>query len=293
MLAVKSVDLLHRFIFDNTDVRGELVQLDATWQLLLARAEYPDAVRDLLGEALAAVALLAATIKFDGSLILQATGDGPVHLLVAQATGRRTLRGLARWHGAAPTGDFARLLGSGRLAMTVDPGEGKERYQGIVELDGGSLAEVLQGYFDRSEQLPTRLWLFADGQRAAGLLLQRMPWESDDEDAWRRSIQLADTVTAGELLALPPRDVLTRLFHQESVRLFEGDPVRFACGCSRARVGTTLRALGETEMRETLDEQGRVEVTCEFCNARYVFDRVDIEQLFAAADQSPADDTRH
>ena len=290
---MESTDTLHRFLFEDTDVRGELVQLDATWQALLTRAQYPQVVRDVLGEALAAVSLLAATIKFDGSLILQASGDGPLHLLVVQATGGRTLRGLARWHGDVHGGDLSTILGNGRLVMTVDPGEGRERYQGIVELQGSTLAGVLQTYFERSEQLPTRLWLYADARRAAGLLLQRMPRRSDDDDAWQRSVRLADTVTAEELLSLPPRDMLTRLFHEEQVRLFDGEPVRFACGCSRERVWTTLRGLGEAEVRETLAEQGRIDVTCEFCNAGFSFDAVDVEQLFASEDQAEADDTKH
>ena len=288
-----SPDTLHRFIIDDTDVRGELVQLDATWQTLLARSDYPANVRDLLGEALAAVSLLAATIKFDGSLILQTSGDGPLHLLVVQATGKRTVRGLARWHGELPDGGFAELVGQGHLAMTVDPGDGRERYQGIVALGDTTLADTLQDYFDRSEQLPTRLWLCADANRAAGLLLQRMPWHSDDDDAWRRSVKLAETVTPEEMLGLAPSTILRRLFHQEPVRLFDGDPVRFACGCSRERVISTLRGLGEQEVRETLAEQGRIEVTCEFCNAGYDFDAVDVEQMFAAEDHGPADGTVH
>jgi len=292
-MSLDSPDTLHRFLFENTDVRGELVQLDATWQALQTRAEYPQPVRDVLGQALAAVSLLAATIKFDGSLIMQTSGDGPLHLLVVQATGRRTVRGLARWTGEVTGGNFASMLGDGRLVMTVDPGDGNERYQGIVGLGGESLSAVLQHYFDRSEQLPTRLWLHADAQRAAGLLLQRMPWHSDDDDAWRRSVQLADTVTAAEMLSLQPQVILNRLFHEETVRLFEGEPVHFACGCSRERVCATLQALGEAEVRETLAEQGRIEVTCEFCNAGYRFDTVDVEQLFAAEHQEPSDGTVH
>lgn len=288
-----SPDTLHRFLFENTDVRGELVQLDATWQTLLSRVEYPGDVRELLGEALAAVSLLAATIKFDGSLIMQTSGDGPLHLLVVQATGKRTLRGLARWRGEPPAGGFSDMVGAGRLAMTVDPGDGRERYQGIVELGGDTLAHTLQHYFDQSEQLPTRFWLFADANRAAGLLLQRMPWKSDDDDAWQRSTRLAETVTRDEMLTLTPSTILRRLFHEEEVRLFDGDPVRFECGCSRERVVRTLRGLGEAEVRETLAEQGLVEVICEFCNATYHFDAVDVEQLFAAGDQGPADHSVH
>lgn len=293
-MLMQADDVLHRFMFEGTDVRGELVQLGATWRSLLDRGgDYPSPVREVLGEALAAVSLLAATIKFDGSLIMQTSGDGPLHLLVVQATGRRTVRGLARWHDDVDGLGFAELLGTGRLAMTVDPGEGRERYQGIVGLGAASLAGALQEYFDRSEQLPTRLWLNADAEHAAGLLLQRMPWATGDDDAWNRSVQLAATVRPEELLTLAPRQILRRLFHQESVRLFDGEAVRFACGCSRERVGNMLHALGEQEVRETLSEQSKVSVQCEFCNAGYEFDAVDVEQLFAASVQHVAGDTLH
>lgn len=286
-------DILHRFILETTNVRGEWVHLDATWQALLERYEYPPVVRELLGQALAAVALLSATIKFDGSLILQVTGSGPLNLLVVQASGHGTVRGLARWHSEVPAGDLAAQFGDGRMVMTIDPGEGLDRYQGIVPLEGASLAEALQGYFTRSEQLPTRLWLAADGERAAGLLLQALPGERRDPDAFNRAVILAETLRAPELLEWPVETLLHRLYHEEDVRLLEGSPVSFRCGCSRERVADMLRNLGRAEVESVLADEGVIEVHCEFCNAGYRFDAVDVEQLFTEGGHPPGSRTWH
>lgn len=276
-------DRLHRFMFDGSTIRGELIHLDNTWQHLLMRQDYPRAVRTILGEAAAATALLAATIKFDGTLTLQARGDGPLKLLVVECTGQRTLRGLARWDGAADGLSFRQLIGNGTLAITIDPGEGSERYQGIVELEGDSLSSCLQHYFARSEQLPTRLWLGVDEERAAGLLVQEMPGDEspEDEDTWDRVCMLADTVTAEELLALPARSLMHRLFHEEQVRVFDPQVWRFLCTCTEARVASVLRSLGREELARILEEEGNVKVDCEYCGNAYGFDPVDVEQLFS------------
>ncbi|OOG22924.1 Hsp33 family molecular chaperone [Thioalkalivibrio denitrificans] len=288
-----SYDTLRRFILESTNVRGEWVSLEAAWQALLERHEYPPVVRDLLGQALAAVALLSATIKFDGSLILQVTGNGPLNLLVVQANGRGNVRGLARWQSEVPASGLAAQFGDGRMVMTIDPGEGRDRYQGIVPLEGDTLAQALEGYFSRSEQLPTRLWLAADGRRAAGLLLQSLPGEQRDPDAFNRAVVLAETLKPDELLDLPVETVLHRLYHEEDVRLYEGTPVSFRCSCSRERVADMLRNLGYAEVRGVLEDEGVVEVHCEFCNAGYRFDTVDAEQLFAAGESPPGTRTRH
>ncbi len=291
-----SSDQLHRFLFDGSNVRGELVHLDHTWQAMLARHAYPPAVRQTLGEAAAATALLAATIKFDGSLTLQTQGAGPLDLLVVECSGKRTLRGLARWTGDVEGLDFATLVGPGRLVMTIDPGEESDRYQGIVAIEGHSLAECLQEYFDRSEQLPTRLWLGVDGQRAAGMLVQEMPASSpvEDADRWERITTLADTVTRDELLGLAPRELLRRLFHEERVRVFDPQGWRFECRCSRERVANMLRSLGRGELEDILREEGAVAVDCEYCGAAYRFDAVDVAQLLSEAPsaQTPSP-TRH
>ena len=285
-------DRLQRFIIENTPVRGELVRLNATWQAILERSDYPDNVRKLLGEAMAACALLAATIKFDGSLILQIRGDGPLHLLVAHATSGGTLRGVARWHGEVPAAGLHDIFGNGQMALTIEPTQG-EPYQGIIALQGEQLKHAIENYFRQSEQLNTVLWLASDEQACAGFLLQEMPGDSEDTDAWDRASHLAATLTPDELLRLPAIELLHRLFHEEDVRLFEAEPVSFRCSCSRERIGSMLISLGANEVQDILQEQGRIKVDCEFCNAHYEFDSVDVEALFAASNQPPVPDTRH
>ncbi len=272
-------DSLHRFLFENTGIRGTLVQLDASWRAVLSAHAYPETVRDLLGEALAAVSLLATTIKFDGSLILQARGAGPIRTLVAQSTNRRTVRGLARWEGEVPAaGDLESRFGVGHLVLTIERRRA-EPYQGIVPLRGRSVAEAIEHYFSDSEQLPTRLWLTANADRAVGLLLQRLPSDSESDD-WTRVELLADTLTPQELADLPSTELLHRLFNEETLRVFDSEPMAFRCGCSRGRIEDTLRALGEAEVESIVAEQGVVEVTCEFCNRSYRLDAVDAQQLF-------------
>lgn len=286
-------DNLHRFLFEEVGIRGELVQLDASWQAVLACHDYPPAVQSQLGQALAATVLLSATIKFKGSLILQAQSAGPLQTLVAQATHHRTVRGLARWNGEVPQGTLAETHGPGRLVLTIQT-EGRDPYQGIVSLEGANLAEALQTYFSHSEQLQTRLWLVADGQRAVGLFLQELPSQQTGHEAdWKRITLLASTVTAKEMLSLPSTELLYRLFNEEQVRLFEAEPISFRCGCSRERIENTLAALGRGEMETILAEEGTIEVDCEFCNRHYSFDRVDVEQLFSEQVKTPAPFTRH
>ena len=282
-------DTLHRFLLEGVGIRGEVVHLDATWRSVLDRRDYPKPLRGLLGECMGATALLAATIKLDGTLTLQAQGGaGPVSLLVVEATGARTLRGLARFQDLGEASALPDLIGDARLAITVDPGAGSERYQGIVEVDEPSLAGVIERYFARSEQLPTKLWLACDGAAVAGLLLQLLPASDavavDDverADAWERSVMLADTVTDGELIDLHAHSLLRRLFVNEGCRVFQPERWGFACTCSRNRVRTTLQSLGRNECESIVEDEGAVGVTCEFCGASYGFDRVDIAELFA------------
>jgi molecular chaperone Hsp33 len=291
-------DSLSNFLFENVDVRGEIVHLDATWKQVIDRHEYPPVLRNLLGEMMAAAVLLIGTIKFKGRLTLQLKGDGPVTLGLVECTSERLLRGLIHWHGDVDqAAGLGSLLGKGVLAITLeqDP-QGKkdkaERYQGIVEVIGDSLAQSLEYYLKNSEQLETRLWLTADEQAAAGMLLQRMPAKQTenplDEDAWPRVVYLADTVKDDELLSLPAADIIHRLFNEEDVRLFSAVPVAFRCACSRERVKNTLRMLGEDDVQSILAEEGAVNVDCEFCRQHYEFDAVDIAALFASAVVSAA-----
>ena len=287
-------DNLQRFIFENAPIRGEIVHLDATWQAVLERRQYPPRVREVLGELMAAAALLTSTLNFDGRLIMQIQGKGPVSLLVVECTSDRTMRAIAQWQGEIPDAPLAALVGDGRLAVTIDPLKGKERYQAIVALEGLTVAEAFENYFARSEQLATRLWLASDPRQAAGMLLQRLPEaEPSDDDAWIRAVHLGSTITREELLALPVREIVHRLYHEEDIRLFSRMPVSFRCSCSRARVEAVLRMLGRDEIQSILAEQGSISVDCEFCGSRYEFDRIDAEQLFAALHSAPAMPTRH
>jgi molecular chaperone Hsp33 len=289
-------DCLHRFMFEQYPIRGHLVHLDAAWRALIEHRDYPQNIRDTLGETVAASLLLAATIKFEGVLSLQMQGDGPVHLMLAQCTSGLGVRGLARFREADAAGiagaRTADLLGSGNLTVTLES-EGGQRYQGIVPNTGQRLAESLQVYFENSEQLPTRLWLHADESVACGMLLQKLPMEEARksagganlaaiEDAWRRVQLIGETLTPEEMRNLADVEILHRLFNEDDVRVFEPAPVYFRCRCSRERVAGMLQGLGETETRSVLAERGEVEVRCDFCNRAYVFDAVDVAQLFNA-----------
>jgi molecular chaperone Hsp33 len=287
-------DTLRRFLFENLAIRGELVRLDTAWQTILERRAYPAPVSQILGEAMAAAALLSASIKLKGGLLtLQLQTKGPLPLLVVHCSSAGLLRGMARWRKAAETASFSELCNGGTLVITLDPGHDGERYQGIVDLTGASLTEAIELYFERSEQLPTRLHLVADGHSAAGLLLQRLPLESSDSDAWNRIQQLGATLTDNELLQLDACTIIHRLFHEENVRLYEPMPLAFRCTCSKQRTGDMLISLGRSEVQDILSEQGKVEVSCQFCGMRYHFDAVDAGQLFAASVQPNIPSTRH
>ena len=289
-------DSLRRFLFEHAPIRGEIVCLDAVWRSVIERHNYPAILRDLMGELCAATALLAATLKLRGAMVLQIHGKGAVKLLVVECSGDLEMRATAKWEGDLVQGTLRDLVGAdGRFVITLDPKDGNQAYQGIVALEGESIAEILQNYMTRSEQLETRLWLAADGNHAAGMLLQKLPGkdESPDHDAWKRAVQLADTLKTDELLSLPAIDLLRRLYHEEDIRLFEAHSVIFRCTCSRENVARMLRMLGREEVDGIIAERGDVEVHCEFCNQRYVFDRVDADAVFADVAAMPANPTLH
>ncbi|MDW7746212.1 Hsp33 family molecular chaperone HslO [Halomonas sp.] len=277
-------DQIQRFLFDNTNVRGEIVTLERAYGEVLERHDYPPAVNHLLGELLAAVALLTDTVKLDGTLSIEVRGQGALALLMAESNPGGELRAIARLaEDAAIPGDdadFRELVGEGQIMITLDPTDG-HRYQGVVALEHDSLAGCLAAYFAQSEQLPTRLWLAADGRRAGGLLLQRMPDESQnqDVDAWERTVHLADTVKDEELLGLEPLEVLRRLYHEETVRVFDPKALRFGCTCSRERIASALMTLGAQELREVLAEQGGIDTQCHFCHTRYHFPVSEVEAM--------------
>jgi len=290
-------DTLRRFLFERYPFRGQLVHLGPAWAAMMEHHEYPAQVRDTLGEAVAAAALLSSTLKYDGLLSLQLRGEGPMHLMLVECTDGLAMRAVARFRGPPDTRDLRVLSGNGTLTVTIESGNSENRYQGIVPLTGASMGDCLRAYFEHSEQLPTRLWLRADAESASGLLLQRLPVtarpagvtesgaggvaEEEIEDAWRRVQLVADTVTADELARLEDRELLRRLFAEDDVRMFLSTPVFFRCRCSRERVGNMLRSLGRDEVESVLSEFGQVEVRCEFCSRAYRFDAVDCATLFA------------
>jgi molecular chaperone Hsp33 len=293
---MKDHDQVCRFTIDNTAIRGQLVSLDASWQACLEHCTADAFGRRLLGEALSAVALLASTLKMKGTITLQIRGQGAIHLLVAQATSERSIRGLVRQTRPIDdkTASLSDIFDADKIVITIDQGQG-EPYQGIVPLTGFSLQQALEAYFEHSEQLPTRLWLAADRESASGMLLQKLPQEYEDitDDSWNRVSQLAATITAEELIRLSEKEILFRLFHEESVRLFDGEPMRFSCSCSRDRTAGMIKSLGQQEAYSILQEQRRISVTCGFCDAHYDFDPIDVEQLFLPVAEYPASRSLH
>lgn len=280
-------NLARKFIFEQADIRGEIVHLDSAYRDILAIHQYPPGVARLLGEFLAASVLLSTTIKFEGRLVLQAQDGAELSLMMAECSNTLEVRGIARGAQSATGEDFPELLAGGHLAITIEPHEG-QRYQGIVSLDGGSLAACIENYFENSEQLATRLWLASNAQAAAGLLLQQLPEQvtrdtAERERQWEHACTLAETVEKSEVLELAQEALLYRLFHEDRVRLFRGNPVRFACSCSRERCHNALLSIGPTELVRLLDEDGEVKMDCEFCNAQYRFERSDFADQFGDA----------
>lgn len=272
LVIIMQHDLLRRFIFEHHGVRGVWVRLEQSWQQAKQHQNIVNtAVDQQLGQALAAASILASIIKFNGALIMQFQGSGELKALVAQATHQRTLRGLVRSAEQVEATTLKTMLGaSAHLVLTIESNQG-EPYQGIIAIESEHMSGVLQDYFQQSEQLPTRLWLFANATHAAGLMIQQLPGTNDDGDAWQRLQMLADTVSADELLNLDCESLLHRLFHEEQVRLFEAESVAFKCSCSRQKIADTLLALGENELQEIFKHQHQVEVDCQFCGAQYCF----------------------
>lgn len=306
-----SPDSLQVFVFDGAPVRGEIVNIRDSWQAILARKDYPPAVKKLLGDLVAAGVLLCGTLKFNGSMIIQAQGNGAVRLLVLECNEHLVIRATAKLNDDidlstlpddANLSDLINPDGQGRLVITLDPSDrkpGQNPYQGIVALsDDGkpvtSIAQAITLYMRDSEQLETRLWLASDEESCGGLLLQRLPnmggqLKMDDEmaaEGWSRLQMLSDTVTNEELLSLEPKVLMNRLYLDESahhgVRSFDERPIKFGCRCSRIKVADMLKMLGEEEVNSILLEKDAVETNCDFCGQVYIFDAVDCKQIFAS-----------
>ena len=311
-------DTLQKFIFDNAAVRGEFVEISDTWRDILQHHAYPPAVKTLLGEMVAAAALLSANLKFNGAIVMQIHGDGPVRLLVVECDSELRLRATAKVTEGASVADDASLTdmlnatGKGRFVITLDPLDkmpGQQPYQGIVPLDGDDMATVIENYMLRSEQLDTRLWLAANEQVSRGLLLQKLPRhsgkddqsaqasEAEDLETWNRAVMLASTLKQPELLSTGIQTLMERLFWEETIRVFEPAHPQFFCSCSREKVGNMLKMLGSDEVGAALDELGQLGINFDFCGKHYGFDKVDCAQLFASDTPVevliPASDVKH
>ena len=289
---MKDQDCLRRFLFEQLGVRGEWVRLQTSWQQAKQYQPLSAGVQEQLGQALAAVVLLSATIKFDGAMILQAQGNGRLKALIAQATHDRKIRALARGETKIAAATLPEMMGEGRLVLTVEPTQG-EPYQGVVSLAGEALADVITTYFLQSEQLETRVWLFANETHAAGLFIQELPVQENYEADWERITALANTVTKDEMLSLDCEEMLFRLFNEEKVRVFEPEPVEFECGCSEQKIETALLTLGKKELDAILLEKEVIAVNCEFCGQHYDFDKIDVENLLSNQPKEKLSKTRH
>jgi len=303
-------DELFRFSFEDGRVRGVSLRLEPTWQAAIENHDYPPAVAALLGEAVAGAVLMVASLKFEGRLILQFAGRGPVGILVVQVTSDRRFRCMAKWDddtlaGAGP--GLEALLGRGQLVLTIEPDEGT-RYQSLVPIEGASLADAIEGYFQQSEQLPTRLVLAADKEVTAGMLVQQMPETGGIVSSGGPSARgfehvgkLVDTLVGekgrAEMRTVSAPELLHRLFHQDALRIHGVARVAFSCGCSREGVGQMLAGLGRDELEATLASEetppGLIEIRCDFCGSLYRFDRVDVEQLLTSESVEPPESTRH
>ncbi|MCH8621636.1 Hsp33 family molecular chaperone HslO [Undibacterium sp. TS12] len=291
-------DTLQKFMFEHAGVRGEMVELTHAWQQTLAHHELPAPVQTILGELMAASALLSANLKFDGTMVMQIHGDGPVKLLVVECDGELKMRATAKLREHASIADDASLTdlvhvhNQGRFVITLDPNNkvpGQQAYQGIVPLDGDSIATVIENYMQRSEQLDTKLWLAADQHVTRGLLLQKLPkiggaeaQVEDEAEAWNHAVMLGDTLKKPELLSTGIDILMHRLFWEETLRVFDPLHPQFQCNCTREKVGDMLRMLGQEEVSSAIADLGALDINCDFCGKHYGFDRVDCAQLFVA-----------
>ncbi|WHP62597.1 Hsp33 family molecular chaperone HslO [Vibrio harveyi] len=280
-------NVLNRYLFEDLSVRGELVQLDEAYQRIISSKEYPAALQKLLGELLVSTTLLTATLKFEGSITIQLQGDGPVSLAVINGDHDQKIRGVARWEGdIAEDASLHDMMGKGYLVITIEPKKG-ERYQGVVGLEGETLADVIEGYFVNSEQLKTRLWIRTgehEGKKhAAGMMIQVMPDGTGTPEDFEHLEQLTATVKNEELFTLPANELLYRLYNQDSVRLYEPQPVEFHCGCSRERSGAAIITVDKTEIYDILAEEGSISLHCDYCGTSYTFDEPEITELYTQA----------
>jgi len=280
-------DALHHFLFEQTPIRGNVAHLSNTYQDALQHQALPPLIQRTLGELMTASALLIATLKMAGTMILQLQSKGHIKLLVVECQADLSMRATAKWDGDIQAHHtLSSLIKEGQFVITLAPHEG-EAYQGIVPIEGESIATMLEHYMWRSQQIETTLWLSCDATHAAGLLLQKLPnSQENDADAWNRVNHLAGTVTDQELHGLPTETLLQRLFHEETVRLFAPRPIKAYCSCSRENVANMLKLLGKAEADSIIEEQGSIQIHCDFCHRHYLFDDADTAALFEPNDTS-------
>jgi len=282
---INHADIRTRFIFDDMPVRGLHVRLENVWTHIVGQKHYPAAIRRALGELLAAGALLSGNLKTDGTLIVQVQGQGRLKMLVVEATSDQTVRATARWDETADINDdesLTDLLGSNSVfVLTLQPKDA-EPWQGVVPLEGGSIAQMLINYTKRSEQLDTQIVLASSDDACGGLLVQRLPETEPDAASWEHVSTLVQTLTPEELTGLDAQHVLYRLFHETPPRVFDPENIEFACTCSRGKVSDMLLMLGGEEVGGVVAEQGSIQIDCDFCHAKYVFDETDVNALFGA-----------
>lgn len=282
-------DHLTRFIFEDHDIRGEMVQLQQSWQEILGHHDYPPVIRRYLGEMLVATTLLAATLKLDGSLSVQCTGRGALNLLLTECRSDLSIRGIAKYQAAqiktlqqqAHTPGLSKLLTDGAVVITIEQKNG-QRYQGIVPLEGNSIAQILENHLLRSEQLKTRLYLACDETNAAGMLLQELPTKRQQEQIWSDLDACFLSLSTEEILRESPQNLIYQLFHEYEIRLFDPNPIRFRCSCSREKVSQMLLSLNFQEAKNMIEQSEYIDVGCEFCGKQYRFDELDITELFTA-----------
>ena len=280
------MDTIHHFLFDDLDIRGAVVRLGPAWQEMQAQRDYGPSERDLLGQLAAVTTLIGSNLKQPGRVTFQLQGQGPVRMLVVDCDEQLRLRGMAKTEEAVAPAPVPQLIGDGQLVLTLQTNVAAERtYQSQVPIEGDTLAEIFEHYLEQSEQTPTRLWLAADAQHACGLFLQRMPGaDARDADGWNRVRHLAATVQAAELL-LPAETLLARLFPEETLRLFDAQPVRYHCPRDDEKVLNMLRTLGREEVAAMLTEHDEIVIHDEVCNHEYRFGPEVLRQLFPTPSQ--------
>lgn len=282
-------DQLQRFLFDDFEIRGEIAQGHETFQQCINNHNYPTEVANIIGELLMATTLLTATLKFEGKIAVQLQGDGPLNMAVINANQDLEVRGTARYQGDTTGLSFTELVGKGHMMITITPDDG-ERYQGIIALEKDNLASCLEDYFEQSEQLATKINLYADSQatpvQAAGLLIQTLPATSEShEQDFEHVCALASTIKEQEIYSLNSDELLFRLYHQEKVRLFEKQDITFKCGCSKERCLSSLASLDVNEIKAILTEQPSIDMRCEYCATTYSFKEGDLQILLTAPNQ--------